>query len=115
MLATIVAKMGVPPLSMPVTAELICCCASGNNVKGIATHSNESISMRLRSVASIFARAEGMRASVRAPKPTRPQVINPGAQSSNAMAMKRNDDPQIREIETNRAHSLALNAPVLVP
>ena len=36
--ATIAAKIGVPPFSRPVTDELMCCSASGNNVKGMATH-----------------------------------------------------------------------------
>ena len=42
-------NMGTAPFSSPATAELMCCSASGNSVKGMATQMTDSATMRKRS------------------------------------------------------------------
>ena len=54
------ANNGVAPLSRPVTAELMCSSASGNNVNGIATHTTERAITRRQSARSMRLRARGM-------------------------------------------------------
>jgi hypothetical protein len=49
MVAITAAKIGMAPLSIPATAELMYCWAIGKSVKGIATHTKESAINRGRS------------------------------------------------------------------
>lgn len=103
-------KIGMAPLSMPVTAELMCCSAMGNNVKGMATHNNESAMTRTRSPGWVVMRGPGSRLSISAPSPTRRRVSVPGLTASRPMEMNRNDAPQIPAIERNSAQSVATKA-----
>ena len=81
------------PLSIPVTAELMYCWASGNRVNGTATHKKDKAISLGQSSRSTGLRARGTNASVAAPEPTRSHVINPGAKSASAMEMKRERRP----------------------
>jgi hypothetical protein len=103
------AKKGVAPLSRPVTAELMCSSASGNNVKGMATHTKDRARTVGQSRRSIFVRAPGSTARAPAPSPTRAQVISPGWKSSRAIAMSRNDEPQMAPMATNSPQSRGAN------
>ena len=89
------AKMGSEPLSSPVSAEVMCCSASGNSVKGMATHSTEITTSRGRSARSTGFLAPGTSHSTPAPNSTRSQVTRPGSNASSPIAMKRNEDPQM--------------------
>ena len=105
-------KMGMAPLSNPVTAELMCCSAIGKSVNGLATHSTESATTLMRSAGSTAMGGPGKTASVSAPRPTRNKVTKPGLIDSSPIAMNRKDEPQIPAIETNIAQSIAPKARV---
>ena len=109
------AKMGSEPFSSPVSAELIRCSASGNSVKGIATHRTESATSRGRSARSTGLRAPGTSHSTAAPNSTRSHVTSPGSNASSPIAMNRNEAPQMPPIAANRPQSSGVNAPRWVP
>ena len=106
------AKIGIAPLSMPVSAEFTHCWATGKIVNGTATQTNDSTTTRSRSSGCSGRRAAGTSQSV-APPATRRKVIRPGRNASRAMSMSRNDAPQIVDIEQNSAQSVAVKAPGL--
>ena len=107
--------MGSEPLSSPVSAEVMCCSASGNSVKGMATHSTEITTSRGRSARSTGFLAPGTSHSTPAPNSTRSQVTRPGSNASSPIAMNRNEDPQMPPIAANSPQSSGVNAPRWVP
>ena len=108
--AAMAAKIGVLPLSIPVTAELMCCSASGKRVKGTATHTTDRPSNRGQSARSMRTRERGNTLSTVAPSATRAHVMRPGSIVSSAIEMNRNDDPQMSEIAVNSPQAAGVNA-----
>ena len=95
--ATSTAAIGIALLSIPVIDESIHCCAIGNNESGSAIHVTPSNPTRLHARRGMGWRAAGSRERVANPKPTRSKVTRPGSKSSSAIAMNKNDAPQIDE------------------
>ena len=94
-------NIGTAPLRSPVTAELMCCSARGNSVKGMPTQMIDKASMWTRSSGRRRSLEPGRMASVTAPNPTRSNVMTPGSRLSSPMAMKQErrapDQPDRRE------------------
>ena len=113
--ATAAANSGMPPFNMPAKLDDTCCCASGNNVMGNASHVIETTKIPGQADRSTLARAFGTKASVTAPIMIRPKVTTPGAKVSSPVAMKRNDVPQIRPGITSSNQSRRVKASRWVP
>ena len=62
-------NIGTAPLRRPVTAELMCCSASGNSVNGMPTQMTDSATMWTRSSGSSRILEPGSSPSVTAPRP----------------------------------------------
>ncbi len=60
-------------------------------------------------------REAGTSHSTIAPKIIRPQAITPGWNESSPMAIQRNDDPQISDVNSSRLQSPRSKLPVFVP
>jgi hypothetical protein len=95
--------MGIAPFSNPVSPEEIRCSAIGNSVKGTATQSTDSASIRSRSFRSNRIRAAGTSHTTIAPKTIRSQVTTPGWSVSRLTAISRNDDPRWTRRDPNPA------------
>ena len=108
--ATMVTKIGVPPLSMPVTLDDTCCSANGKSDSGMAIQIVPSRMIRQRSApVTRVRRAAGKRPSVRKPRPTRSGVTTAAGKPSSASAMKKNEVPHTAPGSAQRAQS----APVI--
>jgi len=108
-------NIGVAPFSSPATAELMCCSARGNSVKGTPTQITDTASMRGRSSGRRCTREPGSRPKVSAPRPTRTTVTTPGSRLSRPTAMNRNDAPQMSPMAEKTAQSDCENAAVVPP
>ncbi len=102
-LATRVAKRGLAPLSMPVSAELTRCSAKGKSVSGKANQRTPSQKTEGQSARSTGLRAEGKQARVRKPMAMRKKARPLGLMARRPSAMKRNDAPQIRPGSTSKS------------
>jgi hypothetical protein len=114
--ATMAAKMGIPPLSMPASEEEMCCWAMGNNVIGKANHVTATANNCGQALRGILVfRADGTKANVRNPNNMRPKVTAAGVNPSRDSAICRNDAPQINPGTARRIQSLRVKASRLVP
>ena len=96
----IAVNIGTAPFSSPVTAELMCCSASGKSVNGMPTQMTDSATIGNAVLGHAGASAIPAAAPrVTAPRPTRSDVMTPGSRLSNPMAMKRNDAPQMSPMD----------------
>ena len=85
-------------------------------MNGSATHTTDNTARRGPSGrATRVVRAVGTSQRAAAPRPTRRSVISPGSNASRPIAIKRNDDPQISEIEMNSVQSRAAKASRFTP
>ena len=89
--AIVAARTGCAPVSIPATAELTDCWASGKSVSGTAIHSKPSRATRTRSWPSSRGprRAAGISVSAAAPRATRTKATATGAKPSNAIEISR--------------------------
>ncbi len=99
-------KMGMAPLIMPVTLELIDCCAMGNSVSGRAIQTTPRRAMRPQS--SPLDRGpgpgeQGQRARRRGAM--RASVMTPGAKERRPISTNRNDEPQMSAMAASRPQS----------
>ena len=114
--ATSAENSGSAPFSIPVTPEEIHCSAIGNIVIGNAIQVSPTRAMRGQSLRSTCTRrAAGKQLRAPNPKTTRNNVIRPGSSASRPSAIRRNDDPQIREAASRSPQSTGVNAAALVP
>ena len=110
--ATAAANSGSEPLSIPVIDDEIHCSAIGNIVIGSAIQSTPTRAIRGRSAGSICVRrAPGSVARANQPKMMRNQVTVPGASDSRPSAMRRNDEPQIRDTVSSSIQSTGVTGP----
>src|SRR5205823_15105832 len=94
-LETITTKIGVPPLSSPVSAELTCCSAKGNTERGNANQVTASPAIGTQSPRGTGRRAAGNNPSATNPSKMRANVTPSGGRISSPFAMNRKDAPQI--------------------
>ena len=86
--ATIAAKIGVAPFSMPVTLDETRCSASGNSDNGTASHTTPSSTSAATTCRGTGCRVAGTDATTSKPNTIRIHVTTNGSNDSSPSAMR---------------------------
>src|SRR6476619_6423347 len=108
--ATIAAKIGVAPLSIPVTLDDTRSSASGNNDNGRASHTTPSNTSVGHAVRGTGWRVVGTDTTTRKPNRIRIHVTTNGWNESSPSAIRKKLEPQIKPGNANATQSRGVNA-----
>jgi len=102
-------RTGIALLSIPVSDELIHCCAIGNMVSGNAIHVTPRSRTFFLSSGAIGVLLVGISQRTMHPNVMRKKVTRPGSNASKPISMKKNDAPQIPAAPRRRPQSRSSN------